>query len=142
MTKVVVTRSCGNVFADLGLPEPEEELVKAQFLVLVEQAARRRRLSHAAIADLTGVNRSKVSALLAGRGGGMSCGQLMQMLTRLGYDIDITIKPTRRGRSRGQLRVPREVPREAMVKARNPARGRSRSTPSGGTLGKGIILPI
>ena len=80
------TRSSGNVFADLGFADPDEELAKAQLLMLVQQAVKRRRLSQAQAAALMGVERSKAAALLHGRGASFSSRELMRLLSRLGVE--------------------------------------------------------
>ena len=61
-----MTPSSGNVFADLGFLEPEEELAKAQLAIHIEQAIARRRLTQATAATLMGIDQPKVSALLDG----------------------------------------------------------------------------
>ena len=103
--KIEVTRGTGNVFADLGFAEPEEELAKAHLLMLIQQAIRRQRLSQTAVAVLLGVDQPKVSALLKGRGANFSSMRLMRLLTRLGQDVDVTVREARHGRKRGRIRV-------------------------------------
>jgi predicted XRE-type DNA-binding protein len=106
---VEVTRGSGNVFADLGFAEPEEEVAKAQLLMLIQQTIKRRRLNQTEAAALMGVDQPKVSALLKGRGASFSSARLMRLLTRLGQDVDVTVKAAPRGRARGRIRVLREV---------------------------------
>jgi predicted XRE-type DNA-binding protein len=100
-----VTESSGNVFADLGFPEPEEELTKAQLASHIRRIIQRRRLTQVAAAALIGVDQPKVSALLNGRLANFSSERLMRLLTALGHDIEITIKAKPRARSQGQIRV-------------------------------------
>jgi predicted XRE-type DNA-binding protein len=102
-TEIPVTPSSGNVFADLGLAEPEEELTKAQLASHIRQVIRRRRLTQMAAAALMGIDQPKVSALLNGRLANFSSERLMRLLTTLGQDVDITVKP--RNRARGRIRV-------------------------------------
>ena len=64
---IIVTASSGNVFADLGVPQPEEELAKAQLASRIREVIRRSRLTQAAAAALMGVDQPKVSAVLNGR---------------------------------------------------------------------------
>ena len=104
-----VTRGSGNVFADLGFANPEEELVKAHLLMLVQQTIKQRRLSQKAAAALMGVDQPKVSALLRGRGANFSSARLMRLLMGLGQDVDVTVRAAPRGRKRGRLRVLDEV---------------------------------
>jgi predicted XRE-type DNA-binding protein len=104
-TKIPVTPSSGNVFADMGLPEPEEELTKAQLASHIRQVIKRRRLTQVAAATLMGIDQPKVSALLNGRLVNFSSERLMRLLTALGQDVDITIKDKPRSREQGRIRV-------------------------------------
>jgi predicted XRE-type DNA-binding protein len=100
-----VTPSSGNVFADLGLPEPEEELTKAQLASHIRQILKRRRLTQAAAAELMGIDQPKVSALLNGRLANFSSERLMRLLTALGHDVESAVSPRARARSHGRIRV-------------------------------------
>lgn len=100
-----VTPSSGNVFADLGFAEPEEELARAQLASRIQQIVKRRRLTQIAAARLMGIDQPKVSALLNGRLTNFSSARLMRLLMALGQDVEIVIKPKRRLRKRGHLRV-------------------------------------
>jgi predicted XRE-type DNA-binding protein len=85
---IPVTAGSGNVFADMGLPEPDEELTKAQLASHIRRVIKRRRLTQAAAASLMGIDQPKVSALLNGRLANFSSGRLMRLLTALGQDRD------------------------------------------------------
>ena len=107
--KIPVTASSGNVFADIGLPEPEEELTKAQLASLIGQVIKRRRLTQAAAAMLMGVDQPKVSALLNGRIANFSSERLMRLLTALGRDVDIIVRRASGRRLEGRIRVIEEA---------------------------------
>lgn len=64
---VPVRASSGNVFADIGVPEPEEELAKAQLASRIREIVRGSRLTQVAAAVVMGIDQPKVSALLSGR---------------------------------------------------------------------------
>jgi predicted XRE-type DNA-binding protein len=102
---VKVTPSSGNVFADLGFAEPEEELAKAQLATLIRQVLKRRRLTQTAAAKLMGIDQPKVSALLNGRISGFSSDRLMRLLTALGHDVAIVVTGKRRIRAPGRISV-------------------------------------
>lgn len=102
---VRVTPSSGNVFADLGFAEPEEELAKAQLANRIQDIIKRRRLTRIAAADLMGIDQPKVSALLNGRLTNFSSSRLMRLLTTLGQDVEIVIRARARHRARGRIRV-------------------------------------
>jgi predicted XRE-type DNA-binding protein len=108
---IAVTPGSGNVFADLGVAEPEEELAKAQLASLIRQIIKSRRLTQRAAAEVMGVDQPKVSALLNGRLANFSSGRLMRLLTTLGQDVEIVVRARPRGRSRGRIRV--SVPRSS-----------------------------
>jgi predicted XRE-type DNA-binding protein len=102
---IAVTASSGNVFADIGLPEPEEELTKAQLASHIRQVIRRRRLTQVAAAALMSIDQPKVSALLNGRLANFSSERLMRLLTALGQDVDIMVRAKPRNRAHGRIRV-------------------------------------
>ena len=106
---IQVTASSGNVFADLGLPQPEEELAKAQLASRIRQVVHRSRLTQVAAAAIMGIDQPKVSALLNGRLANFSSERLMRLLTRLGQDIEIVVKAKPRRRAYGRIRVIDEV---------------------------------
>ena len=110
-TKIPVTPSSGNVFADIGLPEAEEELTKAQLASHIRYVVKRRRLTQLAAAKLMKIDQPKVSALLNGRLANFSSDRLMRLLTALGQDVEITIRDGRRrdARAKGRIRVVSEA---------------------------------
>ena len=103
--EIRVTASSGNVFADIGLPEPDEELTKAQLASHIGQVLKRRRLTQVAAAALMGLDQPKVSALLNGRLVNFSSERLMRLLTALGQDVEIIVKTKPRNRALGRIRV-------------------------------------
>jgi predicted XRE-type DNA-binding protein len=107
--KTPVTAGSGNVFADIGLPEPEEELAKAQLASCIRQLIRRQRLTQVAAASRMGIDQPKVSAILNGRLANFSGDRLMRLLTTLGQDVEIRVKAKPRSRAHGQIRVTGEI---------------------------------
>jgi predicted XRE-type DNA-binding protein len=103
--KIPIIESSGNVFADMGLPAPEEELTKAQLASHIRQVIKRQRLTQAAAAAVMGIDQPKVSALLNGRLTNFSSERLMRLLTALGQDVDITVRAKPRNRAHGRIRV-------------------------------------
>ena len=102
---IPVTRGSGNVFADLGLPNPEERLAKAQLAYAIARAIKERGLTQRAAATLMGIDQPKVSHVLRGRLADFSTERLMSFLTGLGRDIEIVVKMPPRSRKKGRLRV-------------------------------------
>jgi predicted XRE-type DNA-binding protein len=101
---IPVTPGSGNVFADLGFAEPEEELTKAQLASHIRQVIKRRRLTQVAAAALMGIDQPKVSALLNGRLANFSSDRLMRLLTALGQDVEIVVKAKPRNRETDSCR--------------------------------------
>ena len=95
--------STGNVFADLGLADAGEHLIKAGLVVRIDRTIRRRKLTQAAAAQLMGIDQPKISAMLAGRFRGYSVERLMRFLVALGHDVEIVVKPSKHGAA--ELRV-------------------------------------
>lgn len=99
------TVSSGNVFADLGLPNPEELLAKAELAHKITVLIRQRGLTQAQAAKLLRVDQPKVSALIRGRLTGFSIERLMRLLLLLGQDIRITVEATPRSRAHARVLV-------------------------------------
>ena len=102
---IPVTAGSGNVFADLGFAEPEEELTKAQLTSEIRHVIKRRRLTQTAAASVMGIDQPKVSALLNGRLANFSSDRLMRLLTALGQDVEIIIRPKPRNRAHARIHV-------------------------------------
>ncbi len=103
--KIHVEEGSGNVFADIGLPNPEERLAKADLAIRISQAIRARRLTQTQAARVLKIDQPKISRLLRGQLSGFSTERLMHFLTLLGRDVEITVKPTPRSRRQGHLSV-------------------------------------
>jgi predicted XRE-type DNA-binding protein len=102
---VVAERSSGNVFADLGLPNAEDRLAKAELARKVSEIIVARRLTQIEAAELLGIDQPKISALVRGRLQGFSLERLMRFLNVLGRDVEIVVKPKARGRRHAVLSV-------------------------------------
>ena len=96
-------RSTGNVFADLGLADASEHLIKAGLVVRIDRTIRQPKLTQAAEARLMGIDRPKISTMLAGQFRGHSVERLLRFLVALGHDVEIVVKPRKRGTA--ELRV-------------------------------------
>ncbi len=99
-----VEASSGNVFADLGFPGADAHLLKAELVSRIDGLVRRRGISQAAAARLLGLAQPDVSRLLRGDFREYSLERLLRLLTTLGCDIDIVIRP-QRSATGGRLRV-------------------------------------
>lgn len=91
---IEVQRSSGNVFADLDLPDAEKLKIKTGLVVEIRKAMRRLGLTQQEAAKRMGITQPKVSDMMRGDFSNLSERKLMDCLNRLGYDIEIKVKPT------------------------------------------------
>jgi len=91
----------GNIFADLGLPNAEEHLLKASLVVQLHRLVKARKLTQTAAAKLIGVKQPDLSNILRGHFQGFSLERLMRMLTAFDQDIEIIMRPRRRKSKQG-----------------------------------------
>ena len=103
--KIQVEEGSGNIFADIGLPNPEERLAKADLAIRIAETIRTRRITQTRAAHILKIDQPKISRLLRGHLSGFSTERLMRFLTLLGRDVEITVKPAPRSRRQGHLRV-------------------------------------
>lgn len=100
-----LTPTSGNVFADLAIAEPDVDLAKAELAIRIQRLAEHRRLTPDETAALLKVPASDLPTLFQGRLATCSLDQLLRMLTWLGDDIEILIRPRLQRTKRGALRV-------------------------------------
>jgi len=91
---IEVEASSGNVFADLGLPDAEKLKIKSGLVIEITRAVRKLDLTQEEAGRRMGIPQPKVSALLRGDFANFSERKLMNCLNRLGYDIEIRVRPT------------------------------------------------
>jgi predicted XRE-type DNA-binding protein len=103
--KIEFERSSGNVFADIGLPNPEEHLIKASLVLKIDRLMKQRGLKQVEAAKLFGVKQPDVSKMLRGEFRQFSVERLLHFLVALGQDVDIVVRPHKGRRDRAQLRV-------------------------------------
>lgn len=89
--------SNGNVFADLGLPDAEERLVKSRLAAALQRSIADMGLTQTAAAALTGIPQPKLSKILRGRFDGISETYITEGLRKLGHDVEIHVKPRHEG---------------------------------------------
>lgn len=95
----------GNVFADLGFENPEEELTKSNLVGEITRLIKRKKLTQTQAAKILGVDQPRISSLLRGRLDLFSIEMLMRFLNDLDRDIEIFIKPKAKNRKHGHLTV-------------------------------------
>ena len=106
MTKrrIKVEVGSGNIFADLGLPDAEDMLLKSQIVVALHRLIKTHNLTQTDAAKRIGIGQPDLSNVLRGRFRGYSAERLMRMLTAFDQDVEITVRP-RRGKSKDGGRI-------------------------------------
>jgi predicted XRE-type DNA-binding protein len=90
---VPIDRGSGNVFADLGIPNPDLARAKAELVQRIRYLIDERQLTQAKAAELLGLDQPKVSALVRGRVEGYTIDRLFRFLGALGQRVEITVRP-------------------------------------------------
>ena len=93
---IEIHQSSGNVFADLGLPNPDKLLIKSGLVIKISEAIQKLGLTQIEAGERMGLPQAKVSLMLRGQFQNISERKLMDCLNRLGYDIEIKVKPTKK----------------------------------------------
>jgi len=95
----------GNVFRDLGVPNAEEHLMKAQLVYKIDRILKSRGLKQSQAASVLGIKQPDVSKMLRGEFRQFSVERLLRFLVALGHDVHITIKPQRPGAPPAALHI-------------------------------------
>ena len=94
-----------NIYADIGVADAEEMLVKAQLAAKIAEIIKLRKLSQIQAAALLGMSQPKLSNMLRGRFRGISEAKMLECMTLLGRDVQIVVKPASRSRKTGHVSV-------------------------------------
>jgi len=103
--EIKVQSSSGNVFADLGLANADELLIKAELVRQISNLIEARKLTQTEAAKLLGIDQPKVSALLNGKLSGFSTERLFRFLNALGSDVEIRVISKPQPEFKAQTRV-------------------------------------
>jgi predicted XRE-type DNA-binding protein len=102
--KSTITRSNGNIFADLGLENSQEHYAKARLAILIGKMIEVQNLTQGQAASKIGLRQPDVSKLLRGKLEGFSLERLLNFVRALGSDVEIKIKP-RKPKQEGRILV-------------------------------------
>jgi predicted XRE-type DNA-binding protein len=105
MSKKGYEMGSGNVFKDLGIPNAEEHLVKAQLVFKIDQIMKNRRLKQSEAAKLLGIKQPDVSKMLRGEFRQFSVERLLRFLVSLDQDVEIVVRPHRSRNDAAALHV-------------------------------------
>lgn len=104
--KIAITPSSGNVFADIGVTNPERHLAKAELAQQINKIIEKRGLKQVEAAAILAINQPKVSALSCGHLSGFSVERLIGFLNKLDHDVEIVVKKRAANHNtQGHLRV-------------------------------------
>jgi len=109
-----VTESSGNVFADLGFANAEQELLKAHLTLQIYRTVKGRKLTQVQAGEILGIKQPHVSSLMRGQSGTFSVERLMDFLTALGHDIEIAVTPSRKAHGKMFVTVPESMKRPTL----------------------------
>ena len=113
-----IKRSTKNIFADLGFPDAETHLLKAELVTRLQRAITAQELTQVVAAKRMGLSQPDVSRLLNGQFRDVSVERLMRLLTQLGCDVDITIRnPGKAAAPRDTIRLQSKRPVKAHLLA-------------------------
>ncbi len=100
-----VTRSSGNVFADMGLPDADDALAKAKVAYVINSVIKRRKLTQVKAGEILGLDQANVSRLMCGRLNGFTLDRLFRLLNALDIDVEVTFKEKPATRPHGAVMV-------------------------------------
>jgi predicted XRE-type DNA-binding protein len=104
-TMIEIEKSSGNVYADLGMADAEDMRVKAQLASKISEIVQARRWTQQQAADVLGISQPKLSQLMRGQFRGISEAKMLELLARLGRNIQIVVGPARRSAKAGRVEV-------------------------------------
>ena len=94
-----ITKGSGNVFADLGRPDPEERLLKARLASAIFDVIEGRGWTQKHAAEVMEITQPDVSNLTTGRLKNFSAERLIHLLSKLGQRVTITVQDESSGSS-------------------------------------------
>jgi predicted XRE-type DNA-binding protein len=100
-----IEKGTGNVYADLGMADADEMIVKAQLATKIGEIIKARKWSQQQAANVLGLTQPKLSKMLRGQFRGISEAKMLDCLTRLGRDVQIVVGPARRAPLVGHVAV-------------------------------------
>ena len=103
--EIRVQASSGNVFADLGLENSDELLVKAELARKISSIITKQKMTLPETAEILGIDQAKVSSLINGKLSSFSTVQMFRFLNALGRDVEIVVKTKPKSRSQARTRV-------------------------------------
>ena len=101
-----IYRGDANIFAEIGLPEPEVHLLKARLIAEIYRLAQQLGLTQAKAGEVMGISQPEVSRMFRGNFREYSVERLMSFLTAFNNDVEIVVRP-RKAKAPGEIRFTR-----------------------------------
>ena len=92
---IEVTTGTANIYADLGIEDSEKLKIKTELVIKIIKAIKTKELTQQEAAKRMGITQPKVSEMMRGNFNNLSERKLMDCLTRLGFDIEIKVRPSK-----------------------------------------------
>ncbi|MEQ5837997.1 helix-turn-helix domain-containing protein [Paraburkholderia acidicola] len=102
---IKIEKGSGNVYADLGIPDAEEMLVKAQLATKIGEIIKERGWTQQEAAKVLGITQPKLSKMLRGQFRGVSEAKMLECLARLGRHVQIVVGPAQHSDDAGHVEV-------------------------------------
>ncbi len=113
-----VTIGSGNIFVDLGIPNPEEALIKAELASQIDDIMQAENITQKKAAEILGIDQPKISDIINGKLRHYSIDRLMRFLRRLGKDIEIHVVSKVKKRRPASIKVKGIKRRKSSVRKR------------------------
>jgi len=89
--RIEVEMGSGNVFADLGMPNPEERQMKSLLAIQIRELIEQKGLTQAEAIRQTDISADDMTAIFRSRLSELSLDQLFRCLTRLGRSVEVRV---------------------------------------------------
>ena len=100
-----IMRGSGNVYADLGLANPEEHALKAELVRQIANVISSEKLTQVEAAARLQIGQPDVSKMLNGHFRQFAVGRLLRFLVMLGRDVDIAVSTPGEQKTAAQLTI-------------------------------------
>lgn len=100
-----IDKGSNNVYADIGMPDAGEMLVKAHLAAKIGEIVKQRHLTQQQAAEILGMTQPKLSNMLRGQFRGISEARMLDCLNRLGRDVEIVVRKATRSKHAGAGRT-------------------------------------
>lgn len=91
MIEIEIEESTGNVYADLGVANADEMLIKAKLASKIGEIIKRRRWSQQQATAVLGLTQAKLSKMLRGQFRGISEAKMIDYMSQLGRDVQSSV---------------------------------------------------